>query len=359
VTQRLNILAGVAMATLVIAGGAHAAEKYKQIGTIAVPGKPFAGFDISYVDQKTQRYLITDRSNGTVDMFDAKTDKYIGSIPGFVGAKETNGKPDFGISGPAGVLAYGDRAWAGDGDSTGKEIDLKTMKVIATVSTGGKQRFDEIAYDPKDHVLVGGNGDDDPPFAAFISTTQHKLIAKISFPHLTDGLEQPVYSPAAGLFYEAVPEIDKNPQHGGVAVMTPQGKLVKIMPVDNCNPHGLTLAPHGNLFLGCSAAGKHGMPPIFVVMNAKSGKVVATIEGAGGADEVWYSPKQHRFFAASAGLGGIFVIDARTNKLIQKISIQGGRTHSVAVSDYNRHVFVPETLEGGGCGCIAVFAPEK
>ena len=57
--------------------------KLKQIGTIANPAGPIDGFDISFVDQKTQRYYLADRSNKSVDIFDAKTDKFIGSVGGF------------------------------------------------------------------------------------------------------------------------------------------------------------------------------------------------------------------------------------------------------------------------------------
>ncbi len=86
-----------------------------------------------------------------------------------------------------------------------------------------------------------------------------------------------------------MPEFDHDAKKNGVAVISPKGKLVKTLPVEGCHPNGLVFGPNQNFLLGCSANGKEGMPPIFVVMNAKSGKVVATIADAGGADEVAYS----------------------------------------------------------------------
>ena len=65
------------------------------------------------------------------------------------------------------------------------------------------------------------------------------------------------------------------------------------------------------------------------------------------------------YYTASAGNGegaALGVIDAKTHKLIQKIST-AGRAHSVAVNTKNHHVYLPEGATGGGCGCIRVFAP--
>src|SRR5713226_4033722 len=116
--------------------------KLKQIGTISNPAGPIDGFDISFVDQKTQRYYLADRSNKSVDIFDAKTDKFLGSVGGFVGVVMKNGKPNNDVSGPDGVLVVGGEAWAGDGDSTVKVIDLKTNKIADTIKTGGESRVD-------------------------------------------------------------------------------------------------------------------------------------------------------------------------------------------------------------------------
>jgi hypothetical protein len=53
------------------------------------------------------------------------------------------------------------------------------------------------------------------------------------------------------------------------------------------------------------------------------------------------------------------VIDAKTNKLVQKIDIMGGSPHSVAVNESNGHVYLPVGKPNGGCGCIQVYALSK
>jgi DNA-binding beta-propeller fold protein YncE len=163
------------------------------------------------------------------------------------------------------------------------------------------------------------------------------------------------------MFYIALPELGKNEKKGGVAVVEPAtGKLVKTLEVDNCKPNGLAFGPDQNFLLGCQANGKKVGPATLVVMNAQTGKVVSDIAEIGGADEVAYSAKNGQYYSGSSNFQPspvLGVIDAKTNKLVQKIDITGGSPHSVAVNDTNGHVYLPVGTPKGGCGCIRVFAP--
>jgi DNA-binding beta-propeller fold protein YncE len=355
---------GAAVAVLICGGAAGAAE-LKQIATIPVPGEPLISFDISYVDQKNQKLYLADRSNKGVDIYDTKANKYIGRAEGFIGAVlKPDGKVNSNKSGPDGVIAIGDEIWAGDGDSSIKVIDAKTMKITDTIATGGKTRLDEMSYDPKDEVFIGVNNAEEPPFATLISTKPgHKIIAKVPFPDATDGAEQPDYNVADGMFYVSIPELNKDPKKGGVAVIEPTtGKIVKMLTVANCHPNGLAFGPDQNFVLGCSVRGKDDMPAIIVVMNAKTGNVVATIADIGGADMVAYSKKNNQYYIGGGnnpGGGTLGVIDADSNKLVQKIAMKGASTpHSVAVDDNTGHVLVPGGSGDGGCSCIQVLAPQ-
>jgi hypothetical protein len=157
-------------------GSVNAAE-LKQIGALKVPGTPLDGYDISFVDQSTNRYYLADRSNKGVDMFDVNGGDMIDRLPGFVGQQKSND-----TSGPNGVVVFGNDLWAGDGDSTVKIFDQTTKKMIDSVSTGGKARVDEMSYDPKAHVVLLANNADDPPFVTIVSTEAgHKVLAKIVF----------------------------------------------------------------------------------------------------------------------------------------------------------------------------------
>src|ERR1700704_653550 len=168
-TRHLRFLPATMVSVLALSATTHAAD-LKLIGTIPVPGMPLTSFDIAYVDQASERLFFANRSNGTVDVFSTKTDKLIGQVGGFVGpVLGPTGTVNNNKSGPAGVLAFGDEAWGGDGDSTVKVIDLKTMKVVDTIATGGTTRLDEMAFDPVDQIFIGVNNAETPPYATLIS----------------------------------------------------------------------------------------------------------------------------------------------------------------------------------------------
>src|SRR5579864_3418030 len=107
--MKLRYLVATAFAASAVVGIAGAAEM-KKIAEISVPGEPLASFDISFLDQASQRFFLADRSNKAVDVFDAKTNKFIGRAAGFVGAFIKDGRVDNAHSGPNGVLAFGDQA---------------------------------------------------------------------------------------------------------------------------------------------------------------------------------------------------------------------------------------------------------
>ena len=114
-------------------------------------------FDISFVDQSTQTYYLADRSNAVVDVVDAKTGTFDRQISGgFIGVAVVNGVVQSGQSGPNGVVAAFPWLFVTDAPSRVVSIDLRTDTVVSDVSTGGADNFraDELAYDPKDRLLL-------------------------------------------------------------------------------------------------------------------------------------------------------------------------------------------------------------
>src|SRR5258708_8644678 len=106
--SRMRVAATIVAIAVGSAGAVQAGSgKLKQIGTMTNPAGPIDEFDIGYVDQKSQRYYLADRSNKSVDIFDAKTNKFIGSVGGFVGHVMEHGQPHNGRAGPGGVLVVG------------------------------------------------------------------------------------------------------------------------------------------------------------------------------------------------------------------------------------------------------------
>ena len=350
-------LAGLASPSAVAA--AHPPQNaISRSGTLLVPGEPLKSFDIGFVNADGV-YALADRSNRGLDFFDTATGRFLGRAAGFVGHSASGGD----ASGPNGVVAVGrDEFWAGDGDSTVKAVDLRTKKILASISTGGKKRADEVAYDPRDHLLIAVNNADDPPFVTFISTRTRRVVGRLELKRASDGAEQPLWNPASGLVYISIPSLDDVKSRGAVAVIDPRTRsLVKLMPVENCMPAGLALGPHDNLLLGCSDdAIKAGFPARSFVMNAATGKIVASLPKVGGSDEVWSDLTAGRYYlAAGANPGGpvLGVVDSTTNRWIGNWPT-GPSAHSVAADARTGKVLVPiAASSASGCsrGCIAVF----
>ena len=338
------------MVTGLSAGAATApspASSVVKLAKIAIPGKPLRAFDISWVDPPTAKYYLADRSNATIDVIDTTTNSIVAQIGGFKGATGNND-----TSGPDGVLVTvsGSELWAGDGDSTVKVVDLNARQVVASISTGGKFRADEFAYDPKENVILIANDADDPPFLSFISVPNRSVLKKIEFPNATDGLEQPAYDPVTGMFYQAVPASKANPG-GEVAVLDPVHMSVTTSYVlNNCVPHGIAVGPGNQLLAGCSRAGRS------VILDRTNGKVLADFSDNGGADEVWFNPGDSHYYLAETAAQNLGVIDAST---FASWTVESGvGAHSVAADEALNHVFVPIAAPDPACptGCIGVYA---
>ncbi len=319
-----------------------------RIDKISVPGKPLKAWDISWVDAPSGKYYLADRSNASIDVIDVMTDKVINQIGGFVGSTGKNS-----TSGPDGVVVtYSNRElWAGDGDSTMKVVDLTTNSIVATISTGGKFRVDEMTYDPKDNVVIAANNADDPPFATIFSVSSRTVLKKIPFPNATDGAEQPIFDPQTGMVYLSVPASKANPG-GEIAVIDPvQMAVVATYGLNNCSPNGAALGPGNQLLAGCGAAGRS------VIVDKTNGAVLADFSNVGGSDEVWFNPGDNRYYLAESARQMLGVIDAATMTGYEVESGLGA--HSVAADQTTNHIFVPinalDPACGGVNGCIAVF----
>src|SRR6266478_8876938 len=178
-------------------GPALADPLYHLLTTIPVPssgppgnvqGGAFTGYDIAYFDGTTQLMYLADRSNASVDIFSAATNSFVGRVGSFVGIQPQPVNPatvNNDISGPDGVVVanFGGakQLWAGDGPSLLKGFDLTlpgSPPLSGTpINTGASPatRVDEMAFDPRDHLLLVANNAAAPPFATLVDT-QSKAI---------------------------------------------------------------------------------------------------------------------------------------------------------------------------------------
>ncbi len=323
---------------------------YTQTATIVPPGGLPAGFDISWVDSANQRYYLADRGatpkagakpTARIIVVDTQKNQYLYSIPsssaevGFTGPSPAGAPCNMG--GPDGVVAIPqlNQLYVGDGNSTVKVVDLNAKAIVASISTGGKCRADELAYDPLDHIIMIGNPDDSPPFLTFISTDTQTVLGQIMYPTTQSGLEQPVWNPQTYRFNISVPATGMN--LGSVDEIDPIAMQITNSFRVTCSPAGLALGPNDSAMTSCG-----------IVINSNGGNVQAIITGPSG-DEIWYNPGDNNYYFGAANLA---VVSASTNQLVGYVTSGGG--HSIAVDSNNNNIYVPVTGVG-----IKVFQPAR
>ena len=390
-------------------------------GTAGSPNTKLFSFDISWVDQGTGLYYLADRSNKALDVVDTTgahtgtADTLFGQIGGaaFNFAGDTGSS---GTSGPNGVTAGSsvgstvNCVFATDTGSpaAGRVVSINTnvsfVQKVGDVSTGGTHRADELAFDPKDSLLLVINNADTPPFGTLISvnptTCALTVGTQISFTTIgaTNGTEQPVWDPGTQRFYVSIPEIngpgDGTGPNGGVARITPSGVIETVYPINFMQPAGLTLNPNtGDLLVGSNsvfdtsgkkctavvpspnAAGNPaGAPatctgiafPQEAICNPPkgcTGNALVSVPGVGGGDEVWFNKGDGNYYVTAGNdpVGPVFgvvasVLGTSTNVLTQLVPTlppvpatnpatppghSAGTVHSVAASAANNHVYVP------------------
>lgn len=399
----------LALATVSPAAARGSEENFKLRAAVSLPNtQKVQSFDISFVDEYDGLYLLADRTNKDVEAVDVLNNKiatlYTANFAGIVGN-------NFNAAGPNGILTVTDPntgisyLWAGDygNGSNGpvgglvKVINMEDGSLVATISTGGTARADELCYDSKDNVIMiandaeplpsaGGTG----PYVTFINSTNYKVLGQLFMsgksgqgPLATNGIEQCQWRSGTDKFYLNLPEVNgpgNDTADGHVLVISPTGmNIVKDfdIPVSQCaGPQGMALGPTPQILLGCNDPNK--TVPQSVTINQKNGKIINTFAGEDGPDEVYYNPGDSHYFLGESGGANpqhLGIIDASTAKGL-KIGVSdpskmigiagGGGNHSVAADSFTNKVFVPiaATSGGGVCssaggddsvGCIAVY----
>jgi hypothetical protein len=423
---RVSVLA--AAATLMVGNAAWAdkekeknSEPVKLLTTIPIPptaanvGQNFYSYDISFVDQKTEMYYLADRSNNVVDVIDASSAAFVTQLsanPPFAGfvsaadcAAKPGGNPGGSCVGPNGVVSWGNWLFVTDGNSRVVTIDLRNGNTVGDVQTkaGDPNRADELAYDPKDGIILSINNADTIPFGALIqvnkSTGALTLLKTIPFLNATNGAEQPIWNPADGHFYLSIPQINGVASTGAVYKIHPKTGAIEVAAqIDFCSPAGLSLGPDQTALVGCNTVfdvdgnlwnttGNITANPQVVILSLKTGSILFHVFGAGVGDEVWYNSGDNNYYATGSGspyrplpaatafgTTPMAVIDAETGDFVQTLATYNtpavgltntppnhpaGTSHSVAANAKNNLVFVPFPSNNAypDCltGCIAVF----
>jgi hypothetical protein len=411
IAATLIFSAGSASASPCTGPGAPTTTETKCLTAITIPGNPIRSFDISWVNPARAEYYLADRSNSGIDIIDTSHNTFKKTIPGFVGIKlQSSGLAvDNNHSGPDGVTSHGKWLYAGDGDSTLKVIDLETGKIVATLSTGGSTRVDEMALTTDGKMLIVANNAEDPPYATLFSANGDDddnsvtELAKITVDtkYIPGGfgqsIEQPTWDESTQRFIVSVPTIANNPFDAAgcnygqlpgpvtcsgailvIDITNPTTPAVEVIPLVHCGPNGATVGPNSNVMVGCTPANQAGDNETSVI-NVRSFNYV-DVGGLTGSDEVWFNEGSNRYYTGSSGKPGgaaLGVVDGTTNFLVETIPTSSA-SHSVAADSRRNKIFVPQVAPksvvgiggdvttvgagicGGTSGCIAVYAaPER
>jgi hypothetical protein len=424
----------LAVAPVLVTGGALADNSGKKVepavhllNSIPIPVSPTNtltgtfSFDISFVDQSDGTYYLADRNNQAVDaLFAESIVKQIVPSPGhapFAGISP----PAFSTAtaGPNGVVAAFPWLFVTDAPSRVLSFDLRQNPplTVGDVNTlaGEPTRADELAYDPKDGLILAINNASTPPFGTLVSVNQTTgalaVVKNIFFDtaHGVDaenGAEQPVWDPGTQKFYLSIPQLGPNPTQGAVIRISTDGTVEATYLIDFCSPAGLALGPKEDLLVGCNTIWEdtdgalwtgnadrriHTAAPQLVILNAVTGSIEANVTGAGVGDEVWFNKGDNHYYAASSGsnlapnalfparppvgtataapvnvsqgAATLDIIDALSETLDQRVptlnvpadpagSHPAGTAHSVAADADTNHVFVPLAANNAVPNCL-------
>jgi hypothetical protein len=364
------VVFALALFAAVFAAFADNLSPYQQIATVSVPSGfafPGGGFDIVWADSSAGRVYIADRGNTLktpavppgVDVISTKHPSFLFYVP-LANSGGTNGvlvfhdddNDDQGDDNGQGTLVVGGT------DSNTYFVDLShPFATPIAVSTGGHKRADELAYDPKDQVILIANPDEvspNSPFVTFISTKTHTVLGKIPYDGSTPlnpkatGIEQPVWDGVTGKFYITIPKTAAH-ANGEIDEIDPATrKLTGRIFGTTCSPAGLALIPGQRLITSCGD-----------VVDIRFFTLVSTVTGVAG-DEIWYNPGDERVyfggFISTPVVNGVPFSTTPLYKVIATLPWAGTPfvptppvfhfSHSVAADSVYNHSFVPVSNTG-------------
>jgi DNA-binding beta-propeller fold protein YncE len=301
----LLLAAFAAVLAMAAASGAQTTSGYHIAKTFEIGGD--GGWDYVNFDATSNRLYIARSTR--VMVIDVESGKLVGELPG------TNG-----VHGVA-IVNQLDRGVTSNGkDNSATIFDLKTLKPIATVTTGVKP--DAILYDEfSGHVLAFNGGSNT---ATVIDVKKAEAVATIALP----GRPETGVSDGKGKVFLNLEDI------AHIAVIDMKANtVVGDWKLEDCEePTGLAMDRKSRrLFSGC-----HNK--VMPILNADSGKQLATLPIGQGVDAVAFDPET-QFAFSSNGEGTITVVhedSPDTFSVVENVPTQpGAKTMSLDPKSHN------------------------
>jgi DNA-binding beta-propeller fold protein YncE len=280
----------------------HMAGLLRLVETIPLPTEGYMDH-LSY-DLKNKHLFLSAENNKEVVVVDMKAGKVIQ-------VTKVTGNPRKPFFDPA-----SNELWVDLGDNTVVAINGTTFEVAKTIElTGGKDAPgrdpDNAAFDPAKglyYVAVRTRDEGSKEGSIeIVDTRAAKLVGHIRM----DGQEPAgiVLDPVANLLYAGMGDVVNGESVVKVVDVAKRAIVAEWSTAGGPQPHVAGLdAAHHRLFMGSRLGGGHNVEPgKLVVMNTDTGKVVQTLDAAGGGDEIFFDvPSQRIYFSGSTGTLAVF-----------------------------------------------------
>jgi YVTN family beta-propeller protein len=252
------------------------------------------GWDYLTADSAAKRLYIT--HGGRVEVIDSATGKSVGAITGLKGthgvAFDDTGKYGYISDGGANAVVVFDRA---------------TLQTVTSIPAGTNP--DGIAFEPVTKTVWAFNGRSKD--VTVIDTATQKVIATVPLP----GKPEFPVADGKGTIFDNIE--DKNEI---VRLDAKNPKITATWPISPCeSPSGLAIDREGRrLFAVCDEKK-------MAVVDANTGKVIATPAIGDGPDAAAYDPKSKLAFSSN-GDGTVTIIDTSNSsyKVLQNLATQQG-----------------------------------
>jgi DNA-binding beta-propeller fold protein YncE len=287
------------------------ASGYRLVKTIPIGGE--GQWDYTLVDSDARRVYVTHATH--VVVLDADTDAVVGDIPDTQGVHGIALAPDLG------------RGFTSNGKTNTVTIfDLKTLKIVGTVAVGG-QNPDAIFYDAASKNVLVFNGKTNN--ATAISAADGKVVGTIP----VGG--KPEFAAGAGDGRVLVNIEDKSEI---LQIDAQKFTILNRWPLAPCKePSGLAMdAKNRRLFAVCDNT-------MMAVVNADTGKVVATPAIDEDPDAAGFDPGTQLAFSSNGGAGNLTVVhedSPDTYSVIENVPTKKyARTMAIDFKTHN--IFLP------------------
>lgn len=265
--------------------------QFHRLEAIATLEAQAPDWDYLSIDPARNRLFIAARGDGML-VYDVERKQLVTTLEDTKGANASLQLPEF------------DRLYSVNLDGTLTVFRLSTLERLDKIGLG--KDADAAFYDPATKEIAVMRGDSAE--VTFLEAATGKVVARLKMP--TKKLEASAADGHGSMFIairdrNSVIKVDMR-THAMVAEYPASCEEANGMAIDRVNQR---------LFVGC-----RGRNPVLSVMDARSGKVIATLGIGRGNDGVIYDPDTRRIYASGGVDGNLLVysqVDADTYKLVE------------------------------------------